>query len=90
LLLLCLGAGGRSGGAGAHDRTQTLHWLTCHVGQATDDNRSGPRLVLLDQPAEIPLYGTSLTMLLAAALETGDISHLETGDSTNSTVRSPY
>jgi hypothetical protein len=61
-------ADGRTIGAAIDDTTQTLHWLACHLEQVTDD------------PAGVPLYGTSLTLLLTAALESGgDISHLETG-----------
>jgi hypothetical protein len=73
-------ADGRCIGAAIDDSTETFHWLACHVDQSTDDDRSGPRLVLRDHPTDIALYGTSLTMLLTAALETGgDIDHLQTG-----------
>jgi hypothetical protein len=35
---------------------------------------------LVDEPADVPVYGTSLALLLDAALDSGgDISHLETG-----------
>ena len=72
-------ADGRSIGAAVDDSTQTLHWLACHIEQA-DGSGSGPHLILRDHPVDVPLYGTSLTMLLTAALETGgDINHLETG-----------
>jgi hypothetical protein len=73
-------ADGRIIGAAVDDATQTLHWLAGHVEHATDSDPSRPRLVLRDQPADVPVYGTSITMLLTAALDTdGDISHLETG-----------
>jgi hypothetical protein len=66
---------GRCLGAAIDQRTQTLHWLVCRVAREP----AGRRLILGEPPGQIPVYGTSLTMLLAAALETGgDISHLET------------
>jgi hypothetical protein len=49
---------------------EQFHWLICRI----DDNR------LVDEPSEIRVYGTSLAMLLDAALDSGgDIAHLETG-----------
>ena len=43
-----------------------------------DTNR--PRFHLVDEPNEVPVYGTSLALLLDAALDSGgDIAHLETG-----------
>jgi hypothetical protein len=67
-------ADGRCIGAAVDDTTETLHWLACHV------DREGTDLVLREHPGDIPLYGTSLVMLLAAALESGgEIDHLETG-----------
>jgi hypothetical protein len=73
-------ADGRTIGAAVDDATQTLHWLACHVEHATDNGTSRPHLVLRDHPADVPIYGTSITMLLDAALDTGgDVSHLETG-----------
>ncbi|MBO2451125.1 DUF4419 domain-containing protein [Actinomadura barringtoniae] len=67
---------GRSIAAAADNRTQTHHWITCRIQRSNepfgDDH-------LLDDPADIPVYGTSLAMLLDAALDAnGDISHLET------------
>ncbi|WP_326560012.1 DUF4419 domain-containing protein [Micromonospora sp. NBC_01796] len=71
-------ADGRSIGAAVDHTTQTMHWLTCRVEEISNPGPSGPRLVLRDQPADVPVYGTSFSMLLAAALDTGgDISHLE-------------
>ncbi|WP_158647097.1 DUF4419 domain-containing protein [Actinoplanes sp. ATCC 53533] len=70
-------ADGRTIGAAIDYTTQSLHWLACHLEQVTNEE---PALVLRGEPADVPLYGTSLTLLLTAALETGgDISHLETG-----------
>lgn len=70
---------GRVLGAAVDDISQTLHWLTCHIDQGADGPR-GPRLALRDDPADVPLYGTSLALLLDAALDSdGDLAHLETG-----------
>jgi hypothetical protein len=67
-------ADGRCIGAAVDDTTEAFHWLACHV------DREGTDLVLREHTGDIPLYGTSLAMLLAAALESGgDIDHLETG-----------
>lgn len=49
--------------------TLTVNWVVCRVDEA-----------LLDNPADVPVYGTSLAMLLDAAMDSGgDIAHLETG-----------
>ncbi|MEU3458265.1 hypothetical protein ABZ671_32505 [Micromonospora sp. NPDC006766] len=38
------------------------------------------RFRLVDDPADVPVYGTSLAQLLDTALDSdGDITHLETG-----------
>lgn len=67
---------GRCIGAAIDERTQALHWLACRVAR----DPAGRRLILCDPPSQVAVYGTSLTRLLDAALETGgDISHLETG-----------
>lgn len=72
--------GGRTLGAAVDDATETLHWLACTTDQGPDHSQDEPDLVLRDDPADVPLYGTSLAMLLTTALDTGgDISHLETG-----------
>jgi hypothetical protein len=72
--------GGRTLGAAVDDTTETLHWLACATDQGPDHSEDEPDLVLRDDPADVPLYGTSLAMLLTTALDTGgDISHLETG-----------
>ncbi len=68
-------ADGSSIGAALDDETQTFHWLRYHT-----DEESAPRPILREQPEDVPVYGTSLAMLLAAALDSsGDISHLRTG-----------
>ena len=55
-------------------------WVLCRV---TQDDTPGParhRLVLADDPADVPVLGTSLAMLLDAAMDSGfDVAHLETG-----------
>ncbi|MET8152709.1 DUF4419 domain-containing protein [Actinoplanes sp. NPDC049668] len=69
---------GRSVGAAADDETETMHWLVCRV--ETNADADDPLTVLLDHPADVPVYGTSLARLLTAALDNGgDIGHLETG-----------
>lgn len=52
------------------DGQSTPHWVICRVEGAE----------LLDEPRDVRVYGTSLAMLLDAALDSGgDISVLETG-----------
>jgi hypothetical protein len=75
-------ADGRCVGAAVDFRTETLHWVVCHIEQVAAESGviQVERLRLLDHPADVPVYGTSLTLLLEAALDTGgDIAHLETG-----------
>jgi hypothetical protein len=59
------------------------HWVVCRLTETPrrDAIDIRPRLAeLADDPADVPVYGTSLAMLLDAALDSGgDISHLETG-----------
>lgn len=59
-------ADGRSIGSAADDRTQTHYWITCRI-ERSDEPFGESRL--LDDPADIPVYGTSLAMLLDATLE---------------------
>lgn len=67
LLLLVDLPDGESIGAYVDDETETLHWVA-------------GRLDPLGHPAEIRAYGTSLTLLLAAALDGGgDIALVQTG-----------
>jgi hypothetical protein len=70
-------ADGRRIGAALDDATRSMHWLVCRVEEVAGDDRT---IALRDSPADIPVYGTSLAMLLAAALDNGgDIGHLRTG-----------
>jgi hypothetical protein len=73
-------ADGRTVGAAVDDATHTLHWLAGHFDHAAVNDTPRQHPVLRDHRADVPIYGTSITMLLAAALDTdGDIRHLETG-----------
>ncbi|MEV6103735.1 DUF4419 domain-containing protein [Streptomyces sp. NPDC051940] len=75
-------AGGRSICAFDEPSTQATHWVVCRIEAATGerDEPPGARYHLIDDPADIPVYGTSLAFLLNAALDSGgDIAHLETG-----------
>ncbi|HEX6685589.1 MAG TPA: DUF4419 domain-containing protein [Candidatus Limnocylindrales bacterium] len=63
-------------------REDTAYWVVCRV----EPEPSGPHGIrsrnsdLLDDPAEVPVLGTSLALILEAALDSGgDIAHLETG-----------
>jgi hypothetical protein len=76
-------ADGRSICAATDVRRQATHWVVCHAEPVT---AAGPVLVyplefrMLDDPADVLVYGTSLALLLQAALDSGgDITHLETG-----------
>lgn len=59
------------------------HWVVCRLAETRrrDAIDLRPhRAELADDPADVPVYGTSLAMLLDAALDSGgDISHLKTG-----------
>jgi hypothetical protein len=69
-------ADGRSLGAAYDSETETLHWLAGRVTPPEDPDDAG----LLDDPADVVVYGTSQTMLLTVALDhDGDIAHLEIG-----------
>lgn len=63
------------------DQQETAHWVRCRVEPAAGRiPTGGPRFRLADPPADIPVLGMSLAMLLDAALDSGgDIAHLETG-----------
>jgi hypothetical protein len=69
---------------GAYDdyASESTYWVVCRMeaidyegpGRLLNDHR------LVDEPADIPVYGTSLAFLLNAALDAGgDIAHLQTG-----------
>jgi hypothetical protein len=79
---------GRSLAAVTRWHPRVTHWITARF--AEDDPAEGSiagRLRLwpredkfLDAPADVPVYGTSLARILAAALDNdGDITHLESG-----------
>ncbi|MEJ2579101.1 MAG: DUF4419 domain-containing protein [Kineosporiaceae bacterium] len=75
-------ADGRSICAFTDDRALTTYWVACRVREeaAEDPCRSHPEYRLLDNPTDVPVYGTSLALLLDAALDShGDITHLQTG-----------
>ncbi|MEV2192012.1 DUF4419 domain-containing protein [Streptomyces phaeochromogenes] len=75
-------ADGRILGAVDNSPTGTTHWVVCRIEEAPSDGEdtNRPRLHLVDEPNEVPVYGTSLAFLLDAALDSGgDIEHLETG-----------
>jgi hypothetical protein len=70
---------GRSIGSAVDYATQAEHWVVCRVEQTGSDEEY-PEYGLADDPAEIPVLGTSLALLLDAALDAGgDLTHLETG-----------
>lgn len=73
---------GRSLGYLSDFRAQTFWWVACRWTVNPDEqaplHKQMPQLA--DDLADVPVYGTSLTMLLDAALDAGgDIAHLETG-----------
>lgn len=73
-------ADGRSLGAAVGYDARTLHWVVCRTERVAAENAGDNGFRLVDDPADVPVYGTSLAFLLDAALDTGgDISHLETG-----------
>ncbi|WP_433199760.1 DUF4419 domain-containing protein [Dactylosporangium sp. CS-047395] len=58
-------------------QTGTTYWVVGRIRPGVDEF-DGDRLA--DDPADVPVLGTSLAMLLDAALDSGgDIAHLETG-----------
>jgi hypothetical protein len=67
--------------ASAVDRcTETTHWVLCRVVHAEVEEGFARRARLAEDPADVPVLGTSLAMLLDAALDAGgDVAHLETG-----------
>ncbi|MGI8332715.1 DUF4419 domain-containing protein [Actinomadura scrupuli] len=75
-------ADGRSICAAIEFSAQIFHWVLCRIEKAAPGPPGTPnsRFRLVDEPADVPVYGTSLALLLDAALDSGgDISHLETG-----------
>lgn len=66
--------GGLVLGAMRDEVNQVMHWVTCRV------ERDGDRLRVAGDPPGLPAYGTSLALILDAALDSGgDIEHLRTG-----------
>ncbi|MEU8118712.1 DUF4419 domain-containing protein [Spirillospora sp. NPDC049024] len=75
-------ADGRCIGAAFDDETESFHWIVCRIEEVDDSTQApwGSKFRLVDEPADVPVYGTSLALILDAALDSGgDISHLETG-----------
>lgn len=72
-------ADGRSIGTAVDYGTQTEHLVICRL-EPVDADLDDPKYRLVDDPADVPVLGTSLAFLLNAALDAdGDIAHLETG-----------
>ncbi|HTJ34610.1 MAG TPA: DUF4419 domain-containing protein, partial [Dactylosporangium sp.] len=60
--------------------TMITHWVLCRVAEIDGPGQPRPRFRLADDPADVAVLGTSLAMLLNAALDSGgDVAHLETG-----------
>jgi hypothetical protein len=73
-------ADGRTIAAAIASSTKTTYWVLCRVTEVDEAGWSAPRFRLADDPADVPVLGTSLVMLLDAALDSGgDVAHLETG-----------
>jgi hypothetical protein len=72
---------GRSIAAVTDEATDVTHWISCRLTEESADRIPvlPHRARLADAPSDVPVYGTSLALLLDAALDSGgDISHLET------------
>ena len=84
-------ADGRYVGMVPDDHTETVHWVLCRVEPGTGHAPTGgPGYRLADAPADVPVLGTSLAVLLDAALDAGgEIAHLETGRLDELDRRSP-
>ncbi|GAB3840472.1 hypothetical protein [Dactylosporangium cerinum] len=60
--------------------TQATYWVVCRLAAIESPRPYGPRFRLAEDLADIPVLGTSLALLLDAAMDAGgDIAHLETG-----------
>jgi hypothetical protein len=74
---------GRSLAAATGSTTRATHWIAARFAEDDSGNspvRTWPREVtLLDDLADVPVYGTSLARILEAVLDSGDIAHLESG-----------
>ncbi|MGY0234260.1 DUF4419 domain-containing protein [Longispora urticae] len=66
--------------ASTHDyRSDTTHWALCRAGAIEDPDFPRER-ALADDPADVPLLGTSLALILRAGFEPEpDLTRLETG-----------
>jgi len=63
-------ADGRSLTAADDYDTETTYWVVCRVEDKA----------MVDRPEDVPVFGTSLALILNAALDSGgDFSHLQTG-----------
>ncbi|RKR87019.1 hypothetical protein BDK92_1291 [Micromonospora pisi] len=75
-------ADGRSVAVASDFGMDTPHWVVCRL-ETVPNGSTDPidrEFRLVEDPAEVPVYGTSLALLLDAALDSGgDITHLETG-----------
>ncbi|WP_433199766.1 DUF4419 domain-containing protein [Dactylosporangium sp. CS-047395] len=68
---------GRSIAWAFDERTMTTYWIAGRIAMGATRYELN---TLADDPADVPVLGTSLAMLLDAALDSGgDIAHLETG-----------
>jgi hypothetical protein len=74
---------GRSIAAVSEYTTGTTYWVTCRIesgGPPPDGYRLPPPDRLLDRPEDVPVYGTSLALLLETALDhDGDFDRLRVG-----------
>ncbi|WP_203897118.1 DUF4419 domain-containing protein [Virgisporangium aliadipatigenens] len=70
---------GRVIAAATDYRADTTYWVVCRTAEVREDEwHTYHRLA--DAPQDVPLLGTSLAMLLDAAMDSGgDVAHLETG-----------
>jgi hypothetical protein len=72
-------ADGRTIAAATDVSTTLTYWVLCRVVEKRQPGQSTPRHRLADDPADVPLLGTSLAILLDAAMDSdGDVAHLET------------
>jgi hypothetical protein len=72
-------ADGRSICGVSTDARQATQWIVCRIEEIVPEPRLN-RFRMADRPEDVRVYGTSLAMLLEAALDSGgDIAHLETG-----------
>jgi Domain of unknown function (DUF4419)/UvrB/uvrC motif len=61
---------------------ETMHWIACRVVNLDAKPNGllpGRRQRLLDEPADVPVYGTSLALVLQTILDGVDLADLDTG-----------